>query len=141
MLQMNEFMLFNFKVRLSMSMSMSMSMGNIVICNCKCIIEVVGEATKPNVNLILAANKIKFYKCQYNVTWVFWRSETRDVYIRLAVDLVLTFAGDVLDVQQAADLPVPGGPPLPGVQPRRQPSGHAGSRDCLNKDGFIKLSE
>ena len=64
MLQMNEFMLFNFKVRLSMSMSMSMSMGNIVICNCKCIIEVVGEATKPNVNLILAAKKIKFDKYQ-----------------------------------------------------------------------------
>ena len=62
MLQTNEFMLFNFKVRLSMSMSMSM--GNIVICNCKCIIEVVGEATKPNVNLILAANKIKFDKYQ-----------------------------------------------------------------------------
>ena len=42
---------------------------------------------------------------------------------------MLTFAGDVLDVQQAADLPVPGRPPLPGVQPRRQPSGLAGSRE------------
>ena len=51
---------------------------------------------------------------------------------------MLTFAGDVLDVQQAADLPLPGRPPLPGVQPRRQPSGHAGSRDNNNnKDGFI----
>ena len=49
---------------------------------------------------------------------------------------MLTFAGDVLHVQQAADLPLPGRPPLPGVQPRRQPSGHAGSRDN-NKDGFI----
>ena len=49
---------------------------------------------------------------------------------------MLTFAGDVLDVQQAADLPVLGRPAVPGVQPRRQPSGHAGSRDN-NKDGFI----
>ena len=99
---------------------------------------VVGEATKPNFNLFLATNKIKFHKCrQYdNVTCVFWRKEERDVYIRLDVDLVLTvdISGDVLDVQQAADLPVPGGPPLPRLQHRRQPGGHAGNLECLNNN-------
>ena len=83
---------------------------------------VVGEATKPNFNLFLATNKIKFYD---------------DVYIRLDVDLVLTFPGNVLDVQQAADLPVPGRPPIPRLQHRRQPSGHAGNLHCLNNNTYF----
>ena len=50
---------------------------------------------------------------------------------------MLTFAGDVLHVQQAADLPLPGRPPLPGVQPRRQSSGHAGSRAGLSQQKWF----
>ena len=67
---MNEFTLFKLKVRLSMpnQCCIVLPVGSIVNVSL-----VVGEATKPNFNLFLATNKIKFHKCrQYdNVTCVF----------------------------------------------------------------------